>query len=131
MKTKFLGFALAVFCMISAVAPAMASEEPSPFYPGQVQLCGANLDQSGEGVAYEMLINFTEDLEGTRSTCKVAYYYGFEYGSTTGHRGMFSLVPQSTKGLKCSVVSKGMTRQMSVADSKGSALVSGCKVEIK
>ncbi|MGK5085916.1 hypothetical protein WDW37_21720 [Bdellovibrionota bacterium FG-1] len=121
---------LSAFLALVASAVGFAGE-PSPFYPAQVQLCGANLDQSGEGVAYEMLVNFTENYEGTQSTCSVAYYYGFEYGSATGHRGMFSIVPQSTKGLKCSVLSKGFIREISVTKGKGPALVSGCKVELK
>jgi hypothetical protein len=122
MKNFVLGWWVCVFWSSVAFAGG------SPFFPAHVQVCTANLSESGQGIAYEAWVQYTETEQG-KGSCSVTYYYGYEYGCG-GFRGMCQVYPQSVRGLKCQVQTiGGSERSVWVRDAEGHILVKGCRLE--
>lgn len=113
--------------ILAFVLPFAAFAETSAFWPSHVQVCRANLGDSGQGVAYEMVIQYRE-TDDAFGSCEVAYYYGFEYGSDTGFRSMHEVFPQSTRNLSCQVSVDGERRTLAVRTKSGKLLVEACEL---
>ena len=127
MKVSFASWIVgAILALTLAYQSSIAAV--SPFYPGHVQACQANLDDSGQGVAFEALINVTEDQAGKR-TCELAVYYGFEYGSESGFRGMFNVFPRPSGGATCTVDLKDGKSVINVTKGR-KHLVENCEIRL-
>ena len=109
--------AFAIFTASSAFA-----EAKTEFWPAHVQVCHADLENSGQGAAYEMWINYSETDEG-KGSCSVVSYYGFEYGCDTGFRSMCSATRLAPTGMSCSVTRNGSAVTVRVEKGRGAAKV--------
>jgi len=117
MLKPFIAGAFAIFMASSALA-----ESKTEFWPAHVQVCRADLENSGQGAAYEMWINYEETDEG-KGSCSVVSYYGFEYGCDTGFRTMCSATRLAPTGMRCSATRTGNAVIVRVEKGRGEAKV--------